>query len=204
MFGLKVRVLSLDTVSLSKRVTFQAVRKAPVRPASIFRKRAGGFLVPGISDRAVAVKGFDRRRGPLTASAGLEVPGRGRAPATETGSNVERPTGRTTLTPTRRGAHSVRNPRQSPSLAGGTQRDRHQAHRSGRAGRRAGCRASLRTAEGAWWVPATARRVQSLSRPRHRGGSHADSRTRALAVSDPAHLALSARARERISPSRRP
>ena len=43
----------------------------------------------------------------------------------------------------------------------------------------AGCRASLRAARSAWWGAATARRVQSLSRPRHRGGGHAVTRTRA-------------------------
>ena len=58
--------------------------------------------------------------------------------------------------------------------------------------------------EGAWWGAATARRVQSLSRPRHRGGSHAVTRTRALAVPDPAHPASPARSRQRILPSRRP
>jgi hypothetical protein len=70
--------------------------------------------------------------------------------------------------------------------------------------RRAGCRASLRAARGAWWGAATARRVQSLSRLRHLGGSHADPRTRALAVSDPAHPASLACSRQRIVPSRRP
>ncbi len=42
----------------------------------------------------------------------------------------------------------------------------------------AGCRASLRAAQSAWWGAATARRVQSLSRARHRGGDHAVTRQR--------------------------
>jgi hypothetical protein len=58
--------------------------------------------------------------------------------------------------------------------------------------------------EGAWWGAATARRVQSLSRRRHRGGSHAVTRARALAVSDPVHPASPACSRQRMLPSRRP
>jgi hypothetical protein len=57
---------------------------------------------------------------------------------------------------------------------------------------------------GAWWGAATARRVQSLSRRRHRSGSHAVTRTRALAVPDPGHPACSAGARHRMCPSRSP
>jgi hypothetical protein len=80
----------------------------------------------------------------------------------------------------------------------------HQCPKVGGACRRAGCRASLRAARGAWWGAATARRVQSLSRRRHRSGSHAVTRTRALAVPDPAHPASPTRSRQRIWPSRRP
>ena len=69
--------------------------------------------------------------------------------------------------------------------------------------RYSGCRASLR-ARGAWWGAATARRVQSLCRRRHRGGSHAATRTRALAVPDPGHPAFWASARQRMWPSRSP
>jgi len=67
-----------------------------------------------------------------------------------------------------------------------------------------GCRASLRVGGDAWWGAATARRVQSLRRRRHRSGSHAVTRTRALAVPDPGHPACSPCARQRIWPSRRP
>ena len=87
---------------------------------------------------------------------------------------------------------------------GGTQRVAHQGPQrwAGHAGASRMPGISSRR-EGAWWAAATARRVQSLSRRRHGGGSHAVTRTRALAVPDPAHPA-SACSRQRNLPSRRP
>ena len=63
---------------------------------------------------------------------------------------------------------------------------------------------SSRRSKGAWWGAGHSQAGSITYRPRHRGGGHAERRTRALAVSDPAHPALPAWARQRISPSRRP
>jgi len=55
-------------------------------------------------------------------------------------------------------------------------------HRSGRAGRGTGCRASLRADEGAWWSSATATAGSLTFSTRSMGRSHAASRARAVAV----------------------
>ena len=125
------------------------------------------------------------------------------------GVNVERPQGRsgrgrTTLTPATAGArwrgspvnrgwvgHAVTSP--GPREWAGHDRAE-PVYQASLRPRRWGC---------AWCVAVTARRAQSHSRPRQRCGGHAVPRARVLAVSVPAHPVL-ARARERISPSRRP
>ena len=177
-------------------------------------------IVPSRSRRSASLKGRPLSRGCSPSGEGCLclLNGRGgareraaalglRAPATRRGQGgaPAAKRGRTTLTSVRSGADS------STQLGyvmvcrcWWTQRTV-TIPSSGWAGRRAGCQASLRARRrGAWCGAVTARRAQSLRRPRPRRRGLADRRARVVAVSGPAHPASASCARHRISPSRRP